>query len=146
MKRIRLRHVTLGTLSFALATTALHAVLADPPPRRETNILAPGRSVAANDQSSAIATNPANLGYLASSELRWTWVKTSDGSPDPSRGHAFDLAIQLPAHIGTGLRFDFARPNPSAFPLDGMYDTPPLFPRNYTWATWAVGFAPGPGF
>src|SRR5215831_8269327 len=109
MKRTWLKRVSLGTLSFALATTALHAVLADPLPQRESGILAPGRSVAANDQSSAIATNPANLGYLASSELRWTWVKTGEGSPDPSRGHAFDLALQLPAHIGTGLRFDFVR-------------------------------------
>jgi protease-4 len=139
--------VSLGTLSFAFATTALSAVLADPPPRRETTVIAPGRSVAANDESSTIATNPANLGYLPSSELRWTWVRTGDGSPDPSRGHAFDLALELPAHFGAGLRFDFARPNQVAFPFDGMVvPGAALFPRNYTWATFALGFAPGPGF
>jgi protease-4 len=139
MKRNRLLP---ACIACALMTTALQAA---EPPRREGLVPAPGRSVAANDQSSAIATNPANLGYLVSSELRWTWVRTSDGSPDPDRGHAFDLALALPAHIGTGIRFDFVRPNLVAFPLDGMSPIAPADPRNYTWFTWGVGFAPGPG-
>jgi protease-4 len=146
MKRIRSRRIILGAVSFVFATTALHAVLAEEPPRREGLVPAPGRSIAANDQSSAIATNPANLGFLPSSELRWTWVKTGEDSPVPGRGHAFDLALQLPGHIGTGLRFDFVRPNQAAFPLDGIFFTAPTVPRNYTWVTWALGFAPGPGF
>jgi protease-4 len=141
---LRLGRRSLATLSFALTTTVLGAVLAEQP-RREAPVLAPGRSVAANDQSSAISTNPANLGFLVSSELRWTWVKTGDGSPDPSRGHAFDLALALPAHIGTGIRLDFARPNAAAFPLNGVFPTAPMFPRNYTFFTWALGFAPTPG-
>jgi len=147
MKRPRLGIVGCGTLSFAIATTALHAVFADPPPRRETPTPTPGRSVASNDQSSATSTNPANLGYLVSSEARWTWVKTGEGSPVPGRGHAIDLAISLPAHIGTGFRFDFVRPNYVAFPLDSstVFPTAPTSPRNYTWFTWGLGFAPTPG-
>src|SRR5882724_4661264 len=119
-------------LSFALATTALHAVLADPAPSRETPVPTPGRSIASNDQSSAISTNPANLGYLASTELRWTWVHSGDASPVPGRGHAFDLAFSLPAHIGTGVRLDFVRPNAAAFPFDGVSPlSSPLNPRSY---------------
>src|SRR6185295_1818598 len=65
---------------------------AEAPPARETPIMTPGRSVAANDQSSSIVTNPAILGFLVSTEARWMWVSTGDGSPVPGRGHAFDLA------------------------------------------------------
>jgi hypothetical protein len=106
----------------------------------------PGRSIASNDQSSATSTNPANLGYLVSSEARWTWVKTGEGSPVPGRGHAFDLAISLPANIGTGFRLDFVRPNYVAFPLDSrtVFPTAPTSPRHYTWFTWGVGVAPTP--
>src|SRR4051794_30505876 len=119
MRLRRVSSISLGATAGGLALTALHVVSGGPPPRRESPVITPGRSIAANDQSSAISTNPANLGYLVSSELRWTWVKTGEGSPDPGRGHAFDLALSLPANIGTGFRFDFARPNEAAFPLDG---------------------------
>jgi protease-4 len=116
----------------ALVGLAPRVLKADPPPPRETAIFPPGRSIATNDQSSAIATNPANLGYLVTTEARWTWVRTGGASPVPSRGHAFDLALALPGSIGTGLRVDFARPNGSAFPID----------QNYTWFTWGLGVAP----
>jgi protease IV len=121
--------------AMALLTAGVGAVLADPLPPREMPIPSPGRSVAANDQSSAISTNPANLGYLVSSEARWTWVKTGEGSLVPGRGHAFDFALLLPERIGTGVRFDFARPNALT----------PSINQNYTWLTWALGVAFGPG-
>src|SRR6266496_531237 len=72
---------------------------ADPPVPRETTIFPPGRSIASNDQSSALATNPANLGFLRSTELRWTWVRTGGASPVSGRGHSFDLAFALPANV-----------------------------------------------
>jgi protease-4 len=139
LRRISLRPLRAGAaLSCActLFTAAIHTVFAEDPPRRETPVVTPGRSIASNDQSSAISTNPANLGFLVSTEARWTWVRTSDGSPVPGRGHAFDLALALPAHIGTGLRLDFVRPNDAAFPIT----------NNYTWLTWALGIAPVPAW
>jgi protease IV len=122
-----------ASLPLALVLTAIAgSAFADYPPARQTPIGAPGRSVAANDQSSAISLNPANLGFLASSEVRWTWVRTSEDSRVPARGHAFDFAIALPWRLGTGLRLDFARPG-GAWP-------------NYNWLTWAFGFAPTQAF
>ena len=109
---------------------------ADPPPPRQTTIVPPGRSIAANDQSSAIATNPANLGFLVSTEARWTWVRSGSASPQPGRGHSFDLAFALPGPVGTGLRLDFARPNEAAAPID----------QPYTWLTWGFGVAPTKGW
>src|SRR6266566_4504483 len=143
MKRTRSRTLVLGTLSVALAATAIRA---EEPPRRETPVPTPGRSIASNDQASSISTNPANLGFLPAPEARWTWVKTGDGSPMPGRGHAIDLALPLFGNVATGFRFDFVRPNEAAFPLDGIFPTAPTYPRNYTWFTWALGFAPTPGF
>ena len=120
---------SIAVLSVAFVLTAgAESALAEDPPARETPIPAPGRSVAANDQSSAISTNPANLGFLTTSEARWTWVRTSEDSKVPARGHAFDFALALPWRVGTGLRMDFARPGGS-------------WP-DYTWLTWALGIAP----
>src|SRR6185503_5508437 len=119
-RKTRLPSIPPLTIALVLATTA-RSTLADYPPARETPIGAPGRSIAANDQSSAISTNPANLGFLPSSEVRWTWVRTSEESRVPARGHAFDFAFVLPWRIGTGLRLDFARPG-------GLWP-------NYTWLT-----------
>ena len=108
------------------------SAFADYPPARQTPVGAPGRSIAGNDQSSAISLNPANLGFLTTSEARWTWVRTSEDSRVPARGHAFDFAIALPWRVGTGLRLDFARPG-GAWP-------------DYTWLTWALGVAPTQAF
>ena len=135
-ERRTLRTLTAAAFALVAVGTVVRGGLAEAPPPRETPIFAPGRSIAANDQSSAIVTNPANLGYLVSSEARWTWVRTGDASPVPTRGQAFDLAVALPAHIGTGLRMDFVRPNAAAYPID----------QNYNWLTWGVGFAPRPGW
>jgi protease IV len=118
--------------SAVLLAAVSGSALADYPPARQTPIGAPGRSIAANDQSSAIALNPANLGFLATSEARWTWVRTSEDSRVPARGHAFDFALQFPWRVGTGLRLDFVRPG-------GLWP-------NYTWLTWALGVAPTQGF
>ncbi len=112
-----------------VGTSATELVLAEPPPPRETLIPSPGRSIAGNDQSSAIATNPANLAFLPTWEARWTWVRTGDASAQPGRGHAFNFALPLLGRVGTGLRLDFGRPGEQAFPID----------RRYTWLTWGVG-------
>src|SRR5689334_2483648 len=125
------RSLAFSSIALVLATVG-RSTFADYPPQRETPIPSPGRSVAANDQSSAISTNPANLGYLPSSEARWTWVRTSEDSRVPARGHAFDFALVLPWNIGTGLRLDFARPG-------GLW-------ADYTWLTWAFGVAPTSAF
>jgi protease-4 len=121
-----------GGLALVVVTAITTSATAQPRLPGSAGVPTPGRSLAANDQASAIATNPANLGNLVSPELRWTWVRTRDGSPDPGRGHAFDLAVNLPGHSGTGLRLDFVRPNDAA--------TAPA--SNYTWLTWAFGWAP----
>jgi protease-4 len=105
---------------------------ADVGPPRAVGLPMPGRPIASNDQASAVASNPANLGYLVSPELRWTWVRTREGSPDPGRGHAFDLGINLPGHVGTALRLEFVRPGDAAFPIAS----------NYAWATWGIGWSP----
>src|SRR5436190_12664602 len=128
MMRTRPKTLLLGMVSAALVATALRA---EEPPHRETPVATPGRSIASNDQSSSISTNPANLGFLPATEARWTWVKTGDGSPVPGRGHAIDLAFPLFGNIATGFRFDFVRPNEAAFPLDGIFPTAPTYPRNY---------------
>jgi len=127
----RIARLKAAPIALVLATAA-RSTFADFPPQRETPIPAPGRSVASNDQSSAITMNPANLGFLPSSEARWTWVRTSEDSRVPARGHAFDFALVLPWRIGTGLRLDFARPG-------GAW-------ADYTWLTWALGVAPTQAF
>jgi protease-4 len=148
MNERRPRAIGFGVAVSLLALTTLKAGMADPQPRRETPVPTPGRSIASNDEGSATSTNPANLGFLVSSEARWMWVKTGEGSPVPGRGHAFDLALSLPANIGTGLRLDFVRPNDAAFPLSSPFALPtsPIGPRNYTWVTWGLGVAPTPGW
>src|SRR5947199_6171063 len=124
MNERRPRAIGFGVAVSLLALTTLKAGMADPQPRRETPVPTPGRSIASNDEGSATSTNPANLGFLVSSEARWMWVKTGEGSPMPGRGHAFDLALSLPANIGTGLRLDFVRPNELAFPLSSPFALP----------------------
>src|SRR5882672_1319451 len=100
-----------GIALASVSAVMTHLALAVPPPARETKIEEPGRSIAGNDQSSAIATNPANVAFLPGTEARWTWVRTGQDAPEPSRGHAFDLAFALPFHLGTGLRLDLVRPS-----------------------------------
>jgi protease-4 len=96
----------------------------------------PGRSIAGNDESSAVATNPANVAFLPAWEARFTWVRTGASSPDPGRGQAFDLGLRLPFQLATGLRFDLVRPPEAA---------PPPFDEPYTWLTWALAVRFGPG-
>jgi protease IV len=110
-------------------------LFAEPPPQRETLVPTPGRSIAGNDQSSTISLNPANLAFMPSSEIRWTWVRTGQESPQPGRGHAFDFALAAPFGIGTGLRLDFVRPQAAAFP----------FSQPYTWLTWGLGIRANDG-
>ena len=132
-------------LATALALVAgdAHAI---EPPVREDRLPVPGRSVVSNDQASAIAQNPANLAFLPAAELRWTWIRTGQGSPSPLRGHAFDLAFPLFLGLSTGLRLDWVRPPddaPYPFTMPGP-DGPEQ--QSYRWLTWALALKVTDGF
>ena len=116
------------------------------PPVREDRLPVPGRSVASNDQSSAIAQNPANLAFLPATELRWTWIRTGQGSPVPLRGHASDLGFPLFLGLSTGLRLDWVRPPESApypFTMPGPDGNEQ---QSYRWLTWALALKLTDGF
>lgn len=124
--------VGIGVAAASLAAT-LPAQAAKPFPPRAERILAPGRSVAADDSAEALVLNPANLSHLPSYELRWTGVRC----PDTQRvacGHSFDLATPLLWGIATGLRVDWVMPPDGpdgvGFPYNGA---------DYTWITWGLG-------
>lgn len=94
---------------------------------------APGRSVAGNDDSTAIVENPANLAFLPGAELRWTGMFLDDRARVPSQGHAFGLAFPFPfLPLATGLRYDFV--NPPATASEEMFGRS----ANYHWLTWAL--------
>ncbi|MDI3284779.1 signal peptide peptidase SppA [Polyangium sp. 15x6] len=95
----KLSALALGGLALAALTTSsapLHAQSAYVP--------APGRPVAAGDDASSIAVNPANLGFLPGAELRWTMAQAGAGA-GTTNGHAFDLGLPL-LGLSTGLRVD----------------------------------------
>lgn len=106
---------------------------AQPFAARAERILAPGRSIAADDSAEALVLNPANLAHLPSYELRWTGVRC----PDTQRvacGHSFDFATPLFWGLATGLRVDWVMPPGGSqgvgFPFNGI---------DYTWLTWGLG-------
>jgi len=116
------------------------------PPVREDRLPVPGRSVASNDQSSAIAQNPANLAFLPAAELRWTWIRTGQASPNPLRGHAFDLGLPLFLGLSTGLRLDWVRP-PEGAPIPFTMPGPDgAEQQSYRWLTWALALKLTDGF
>jgi protease-4 len=88
-----------------------------------------GRSVAGTDDSTALVLNPANLGFLPGSELRWTGTFLRNDVAVPWRGHAFAFAVPLPFSLATGLRLDLVNP-PNLGP-----NTPT---SDYQWLTWGL--------
>src|SRR5579883_382530 len=113
------------------------AVRADPLPLEATRVPTPGRSVAADETSDALALNPANLAYLPSWDLRWTWVKCPEDANSTGCGHAWGAAIPLPLDFATGLRVDLVQPpytspgNGVGFPFGGF---------DYVWLTWGLAY------
>src|SRR6187549_1290981 len=87
-----------------------------------------GRSIATADDSTALALNPANLGFLPGSELRWTGTFMPDDVLVPWRGHAFAMAVPLPFSLATGLRVDLVDPPNLGTDLSS----------NYQWLTWGL--------
>lgn len=131
------RSALLTALALTMSAGSSHAA---EPPIREDRLPVPGRSLAGNDQASAIESNPANLAFLPAAELRWTWIRTGQGSPSPLRGHAFDLGLPLPFRLATGLRLDYVLPPSGApFPFNAP-GASGMEQQDYRWLTWALAF------
>ncbi len=64
-----------------------------------------GRSVSSTDDSSALVLNPANIGFMPGSELRWSGLFTPE-DPYLPPGHAFSFATPLFLGLSSGLRVD----------------------------------------
>src|SRR5262249_47406793 len=96
-------------------------------------IPSPGRSVASGDDSTSIAVNPANLAFLPSPELRWTWAWTDTGSPLPNRGNTLGFGLPL-WMFATGLRVDWLSP-----PLGAL----PQYADTSNWIRWAFAVRAG---
>jgi protease IV len=87
-----------------------------------------GRSIASTDDSTSLVLNPANLGFLPGSELRWTGTFMPDDVLVPWRGHAVAMAVPLPFSFATGLRLDLVDPPNLGTDLSS----------NYQWLTWGL--------
>jgi protease IV len=85
---------------------------------RPTPLPAYGRSLAANEDSTALVQNPANLAFLQGAELRWQAAFLDEIAIVPQQGHSFSLAAPINLiDLGLGLRVDLVDPpsgNPSA--------------------------------
>jgi len=130
----------------SIASLSLVAVLAvggeaaaqEAVPRPIDGVTLPWRALAATDDASAVAVNPANLVHLPDPELRATVVYTPDAAMLPYRGYAFGAAVPFWI-FGTGLQLDFMDPtgaSPSPFALAGDG-------QRYTWLRWAQSVAIG---
>lgn len=129
----RFRFLALSAFVSTLAASGL--ANAQAAPLSTPLIPAPGRAIASNDDASATAQNPANLGFLPSSELRWLYYRPSFEHADlAARGHAFDFGQPLLFGFTFGARYEIDRPPVTAF-------TP-----NHQSITAALAWSPGPAF
>ncbi|CAN5585081.1 hypothetical protein BH09MYX1_BH09MYX1_24800 [soil metagenome] len=128
---MRLRSKVLLASTVLVACAASAGASADPLPQRAERIDAVGRNASSDDTSDAIRSNPANLGFLPSWELRWDGVRCTD-TTKVNCGHALQAATPLLFGLATGLRVDYVLPPVSAGPLYGA--TP------YGWLTWALAY------
>ncbi len=119
--------------SLLAASLASLSAAALPPARAADPVPDPGKHVASDDDSSAVAVNPANVAFLPAWELRWNTAWTGDASPLPNRGHEFDAAIPF-FFLGTGLRVD-------AF--DPPAGSPAAFDDTDHWIRWALAARAG---
>jgi protease-4 len=122
-----------GLVAVGLAASVAGTAAAQPAPKVSDYVPAPGRSIAAADDTTAIALNPANLAFLPGAELRWNWVYTQSASPMPNRGHevAFGFPLWM---LATGLRVDA---------LDPPRAAPAPFDNSYQWLRWGLAFRGG---
>src|SRR5690606_34589867 len=88
------------------------------------------RSVAGTDDSTALATNPANIGFMPAAELRWSAIFLDDELFVPWQGHAFSFATPLPLNLSTGLRVDLVNPPDTS-----------ISPGNYQYVTWGLALS-----
>ncbi|HMJ10316.1 MAG TPA: signal peptide peptidase SppA [Polyangiaceae bacterium] len=132
------------TLSWRRAATcglaaglAASAAYAQEPVQRLQRLPAYGRSIVGTDDSTAIVQNPANVGFLPATELRWSSFYLDERAEIPAQGHAFALGVPLPfIPLATGLRLDLVDPPITAgraMQLGGS---------NYQWLTWALAVRP----
>lgn len=84
---------------------------AQQPVVRPTPLPALGRSVAGNDDSTAIVQNPANLRFLPATELRWSGVFLDESAEVLQQGHALMAGFSSQGMpLGLGVRFDIIDP------------------------------------
>ncbi len=93
------------------------------------------RSVAGTDDSTALVTNPANIGFMPAAELRWSAIFLDDGLYVPWQGHAFSFATPLPFNLATGLRVDLVNPPDSSSK-----------PDDYQYVTWGLALSSSESF
>lgn len=135
------RHLFLLVL-LVLASASVGAS-AQQPIRRPGPLPALGRSVASDDDTTALVLNPANLAFMPAAELRWSSVYLDENTSVPWQGHAVALGFPLPlVPLATGLRFDMIDPPGGAasfapYPNPGR-STDRFATNNYQWLTWGL--------
>ncbi len=100
-----------------------------------------GKSPVSNEDSSALVQNPANLGFLPASELRWSSVYLNEQARIPWQGHALALAFPIPfLNAATGVRVDLINPPTGAQGDQIQSDS------LYQWVTWGLAIRPSDSF
>ena len=137
-----LPRVALSALLVVLGSFGARRAHAQFPTEQPTRLPALGRSAVSNDDSTALVTNPANIGFMPSAELRWTGMFLNEDATATYQGHAFGLAFPIPfLSLATGLRLDLVSPpNAAAQTLFGDSS------GRYQWLTWGLAFRPSNGF
>ena len=80
-------------------------------PDRPGPLPAYGRSVAGDDDSTAIVVNPANVTFMPGAELRWTGVFMHESAEVLDQGHAIGFGFSTPElPFGLGARWDWVDP------------------------------------
>jgi protease IV len=115
-----------------LGTTSLAQQSSLPRPQRVPEF---GRAVASSDDSTAIATSPANLAFAPGTEFRWSSVYLKESLAVPWQGHAVSASTRLPFNFATGVRLDLLAPPDGVGAL--------VAPR-YQWLTWGLALRTGP--
>ena len=79
--------------------------------QRPSALPALGRDPVGTVDTTAVVANPAVLGFLPGTELRWTGVFQSEQSTLPQQGHAIAFGFPIPfLRMGTALRLDLINP------------------------------------
>ncbi|MGE3675025.1 MAG: S49 family peptidase, partial [Polyangiaceae bacterium] len=116
-----------ATLTLGLSHTATAQVPGDTGTQRLPVL---GASLAGTDDSSALAFNPANIGFMPGAELRWNGIFLDENLSVPWQGHAFSFATPLFLNLSMGLRVDAVNPTASA-----------PNPDNYQFVTWGLALS-----